>query len=265
MDSVTESGVKRRVAVVSGGGTGIGRAVAVRLAQAGLRVAVVGRRPAPLAATCTAVQQAHERHGGPGSTDPALALTADLTRPAEVEKAARELLSWSGGVVDVVVNNAGGIDRSPAVGLDGVAAAWESDWRTNVLTAVLLTEALVPAMTEDGGRVINISSIAALRGGGGSYSAAKAALHGWTFGLATELAPRGVTVNVVAPGFVDGTEFFGGSMTDSRRERLVSQIPLGRPGTAEEVANLVAWLASTESTLVTGQVVQANGGALVGR
>lgn len=215
-------------------------------------MAVVGRRPAPLATTCTAVRQASGRHDAFRGQDPALAVTANLTRPAEVERAAQELLAWSGGGVDVVVNNAGGIDRSPVDGLAGVAAAWELDWRTNVLTAVLLTEALVPAMTEENGRVTTISSIAALRGGGGSHSAAKAALHGWTFGLATELAPRGITVNVVAPGFVDRTEFFGDSMTEDRRKRLVAQIPLGRPGTPEEVAHVVAWLASTESTLVTG-------------
>jgi 3-oxoacyl-[acyl-carrier protein] reductase len=129
---------------------------------------------------------------------------------------------------------------------------------------VLLTRALLDRLRRPGGRVILLSSIAALRGGGDSYSAAKAALHGWAYSLAGELS-EGITVNVVAPGYVADTEFFAGAMTAEREASLGGQTVVGRPGRAEDVAATIAFLASEEARHITGEILQVNGGALFGR
>jgi 3-oxoacyl-[acyl-carrier protein] reductase len=246
--------VGRRV-VVSGGGTGIGRAVAHRAVARGDDVVIIGRHAETLE------QAASDLAGtGPGSV---VTRTADLTRPHQVEAVAATI----DGPVDAIVNNAGGVaSRSSRVpGLPGVADAWQADFAANVLTAVLLTEALLPKLRRPGGRIVAVSSIAALRGGGGSYSAAKAALHGWVFSLAAELGPQGVTANVVAPGYTQGTGFFANTMTEARHRRLVDQTAVGRPGHPDDVAAAVCFLASEDAAHITGEILQVNGGALFGR
>ena len=113
--------------------------------------------------------------------------------------------------------------------------------------------------------MINLSSIAALRGGGDSYAASKAAIIGWSYTLAGQLGRDGITVNVVAPGFVDQTEFFAGAMTAERRQRLIEATLVGRAGEPADVAAAIAYLASPLAGYVSGQVLQVNGGALLGR
>ena len=243
-----------RQAVVSGGGTGIGRAIAARLAADGADVVIVGRRPEVLAAA------AEEINGGVGAPRVTTA-TADLTSPDEVQRLAATLPD----TVDVVVNNAGGNFGNAGNGdLADVAAAWEADVRGNVLPAVLLTEALLARLTRPGGRIVTITSIAALRGPG-SYGGAKAALHPWSLGLAQTLAPEGITVNVVAPGFVPDTEFWADRLTDDVMASRLGQIPMGRPGTPAEVAAAVAHFAAPDAGWTTGQILQVNGGTLQGR
>ena len=236
-----------RHVVISGGGTGIGRATARAFALEGARITLLGRRADVLA-------EAAEELG-------ARTHSVDLTDPAAVHEL---VVGWS-EPVDVLVNNAGGVARGEVGDLAELAEQWLADYRTNVLTAVLLTEGLRDRLRRPGGRVILLSSIAALRGGGGSYSAAKAALHGWAFDLAAELGPEGITVNVVAPGYTADTEFFGGAMTDERHRRLVDATLVKRAGRPEDIAETIRFLASEQAGYITGQIVQANGGALLGR
>ncbi|WP_188197755.1 SDR family NAD(P)-dependent oxidoreductase [Nonomuraea sp. SYSU D8015] len=238
-----------RTIVVSGGGTGIGKAVAARFAADGDRVVVIGRR-------ADVLERAAKEIG-------AVALPADLSEPAEVERVRTELADRF-GTIDVLVNNAGG-----NVELDGgpgdLARRWTGNFRANVLTAVLPTEAFRDLLNPSG-RIVFLSSIAAIRGsGGGSYGPMKAALHPYAFDLADALGPRGITVNVVAPGLIEDTEFFGGGLSDERRATLVAQTSTGRAGTPQDIAETVHWLASPGGGHVTAQVIQVNGGAERGR
>lgn len=245
-----------RTAVISGGGTGIGRAIAARFADAGDDVILVGRRGDVLADTAVLF--------GPTTTY----VAADLETVEGAERVAAYAAERTGGV-DVVVANAGGNAalQTPAE-LDGLARAswaWNANLRRNVLTAVHLVEGLKPLLN-DHGRIVLFSSIAAYRGSGtGSYAASKAALHPYAIDLSAELGARGVTANVVAPGYVEDTEFFAGTMTEERRAVLAGQAHNKRPGAPADIAALTAWLASPEAGHVTAQIIQSNGGALAGR
>ena len=221
------------VVVVSGAGTGIGRAVARRLAGDGFHVLAVGRRPEPLDRLAKELAP----HLDVACAD--LATVAGATSVAESVRAARR------GCAGVVAA-AGGVGSRGTDGLEGVRQDWLASFESNVLTAVLLVEAL--------------------RGsGGGAYGAVKAALHGFVFDLARELGPHGGTANVVAPGFVPDTEFWAGRLTaDSRRERA-AQTLVGREGTPEEVAALISWLLGPDGGWMTGQVLSPNGGVVLGR
>jgi 3-oxoacyl-[acyl-carrier protein] reductase len=134
-----------------------------------------------------------------------------------------------------------------------------------VLTAVVLTEALMPRLKRPGGRVVFFSSIAAQRGGGGPYSAAKAALHGWALDLAVQLGPQGVTANVISPGFVEDTEFFGARMSPQGYATRVAATLVGRAGKPDEIAQAVRWLVGPSGGYVTGQIINVNGGSVLGR
>jgi 3-oxoacyl-[acyl-carrier protein] reductase len=241
--------------VVSGAGTGIGRAVSRRLVADGFHVLAVGRRPEPLD------RLAKELAPRLDAVSADLSTVAGATAVAECARAAERRC---GGIVAA----AGGLSPGGegATGLDGVRQDWLASFESNVLTAVLLVEALREALERDGSRVVLLSSVAALRGsGGGAYGAVKAALHGYVYDLARKLGPHGGTANVVAPGFVPDTEFWDGRLTgESRRERAAETL-VGREGTPEEVASLISWLLGPEGGWVTGQVLSPNGGVVLGR
>ncbi|MFJ2731895.1 MULTISPECIES: SDR family oxidoreductase [unclassified Streptomyces] len=240
-----------RNVVISGGGTGIGLAAALTFATGGDRVLLLGRRGEVL-------------HGAgvPG----ALTFAADVGDVAGARSVAR-FVADELGAVDVLIHSAGGSGRlEPRVEredpLELVADNWMVNFRINTLTAVLLTEALKERLAEPGGRVLFLSSIAAYRGSGsGAYAASKAALHPYAHDLARQLGPRGITVNLVAPGYVEDTDFFGDSMDDARRERLVAETSTGRAGTPGDIAATLHWLASPSAAHITSQIIQVNGGA----
>ncbi|WP_428955244.1 SDR family oxidoreductase [Streptomyces sp. cg35] len=246
-----------RNVMITGGGTGIGLAAAHAFAAEGDRVLLVGRRADVLA-----------KAGVPG----ALTFAADLSTVQGARGAADFALDAFDGTVDVLVHSAGGLGGrqpgAPAGGdpLDAVAHEWDANFRVNTLTSVLLTEALRDHLAAPGGRVLFLSSIAALRGSGtGAYGGAKAALHPYTFDLAKALGPRGITVNAVAPGYIEDTEFFGREMSEEEYGRRVGAIPTGRAGAPADVAATLTWLASPGAGHVTAQIVQVNGGEVLGR
>jgi 3-oxoacyl-[acyl-carrier protein] reductase len=238
-----------RTIVVTGGATGIGRAVAERFRADGESVVITGRRAEVL-------QKAAAELG-------ARAVVCDAADPEQVQA----LLAALPDRIDVLINNAGGNTDFAAPDADGDLAQlklnWQANFETNVLTAVLTTTALSPRLA-DGGAVVHLGSIAGARGPG-SYGAAKAALALWNQDVATELGPRGITSNVVAPGFTAETEFFQGKLTDDRRKWLLEATLTKREGQVGDITEAIHFLASPAARHITAQVLHVNGGAFATR
>jgi 3-oxoacyl-[acyl-carrier protein] reductase len=238
-----------KTAFVSGASQGIGRACAITLAKMGARVALAARNESNLEAVAAEIAAA----GGEAKS-----FVLDVSNEASIQATARAAIAHFGSV-DILVNNAG-ITRDTLL-LRMKRADWDAVMTTNLTGAFLLTQALLnPMLRARWGRIINISSVVGRVGQAGqaNYAASKAGLIGFTLAMARELAPRSITVNAVAPGFVETA--MTGVLEDKQRAALLSHIPLGRPGTEQEVAHAVAFLASPQAGYITGHVLDVNGG-----
>ncbi|MDE3000520.1 MAG: 3-oxoacyl-[acyl-carrier-protein] reductase [Gemmatimonadota bacterium] len=245
--------LKDKTAIVTGGSRGIGEAIANRLADEGARVAVCSSRTLESA---QAVADAIENRGGS-----ALALQADVSDATDVGGLFKAVLDRWGGV-DILVNNAG-------IARDGLLMRlkpgdWDAVLNVNLKGAFLCTQAAVrPMMRARSGRIINISSVTGLMGNPGQagYTAAKSGLIGLTKTTAKELASRGITANVVAPGYIP-TEMTE-KLPEQLKEKILEQVPLGTPGRPEDIAAAVAFLASGDAAYITGQVLVVDGGMVM--
>lgn len=244
-----------RTVLVTGGSNGIGRAVAARFAEDGAQVFITGRAGQGVLAAAEELDAAT-----PGNV---IGVACDSTDPMQLNT----LITRLGESVDVLVNASGGLVPGEGSGggdpLEELRNTWNSYVAQNVLGAVLTTAA-VRDLLGSGSSVVSIGSIGAERRGG-AYGAAKAALAAWSAGLSAELGPLGITVNVVAPGYIEGTGFFLGAMTDARHELLVAETYDGRAGTPRDVAELVFFLGSPGARHLTGQTLHLNGGAFTTR
>lgn len=242
--------LSNKVALVTGASRGIGRATALQLAASGAQVIVNYRGQAEAAAAVVAEITAA---GGQ-----ARAVQADVSVSADVERLVSETLRV-GGRLDIVVNNAG-ITRDNLL-LRMKEDEWDAVLDTNLRGAFLLTKAVLkPMLKARAGRIISITSVIGLLGNAGqaNYAAAKAGLIGFTRSIAREVASRNITVNAIAPGFVE-TDITAG-LGDAVKQQALAQIPLARWGQPSDVAQLVTFLASDAAAYITGQTLAVDGG-----
>ena len=242
-----------RIAIITGAGTGIGAACAHALAADCTHLVLVGRR----------LDKLEEVQRELAVSNPSVHVTCRSVDVSDID-AVQGFCDWAENAlpaVDVVVNNAGSPQPKITGGLAEIAAAWESTFRANTLSAVLMTEGLKGQLRRPGGRIVIIGSFAAEMGTGSpAYASAKGALETYAVTLMRELGGEGITANVVSPGYTQGTELLAGRMTPERHERLVAGISAHRAGTPDEIASAVAYLASPLAGFINGRVLTANGG-----
>jgi 3-oxoacyl-[acyl-carrier protein] reductase len=245
--------LKDKIALVTGASQGIGRATSLLLAEAGAKIAVAARTAERLSSLVAEIEAA----GGA-----ALAVPMDVADAAQVKAGFQQLLAKFGRL-DILVNNAA-ITRD-TLALRMKLDDWDAVLRTNLTGAHLcIQQALGAMLKQRSGRIINITSVVAETGNAGqsNYVASKAGLIGLTRAIAVEVASRSITVNAIAPGFIETP------MTDvlsqELKDKMKSLIPLGRFGTDREIAAAIAFLASDEAAYITGQVLDVNGGMHMG-
>jgi 3-oxoacyl-[acyl-carrier protein] reductase len=242
-----------RIALVTGASQGIGRDCALELARAGAAVALAARNEAKLA------EVAAEIAAGGGQ---AAAFGLDIASEESIKSLAKAVLERF-GKVEILVNNAG-ITRDGLM-LRMKRADWDDVLGTNLTGAFLLTQALLsPMLRNRWGRIVNISSVVGRTGQAGqvNYAASKAGLIGLTRSMAREVASRGITVNAVAPGYIETP--MTAVLDEKQRGAMLATIPLGRAGTGVEIAQAVAFLASDAAAYITGHVLDVNGGMFMG-
>ena len=242
-----------RVALVTGASQGIGRACAVRLANAGATVAVAARNQEKLNEL---VKQIADSGGK------AAAFVVDVADEEQIKSAFKAAIAQF-GKIDILVNNAG-ITRDQLV-MRMKRADWDAVLNTNLTSAYLCIQQVIGSMLKQRwGRIINITSIFGQMGQAGqaNYASSKAGLIGLTMAIAREVGSRNITCNAVAPGFIETAMTSG--LSDDLRKAALQNIPLGRLGNPEDVANAVAFLASEEASYITGHVLNVNGGMFMG-
>ena len=253
--AINDKALAGKVALVTGGSRGIGRGICVALGRRGAKVVVnyASREDAAREAAAAVVEAGGE----------AVVLGFDVGNSAAVTDAIKAI-GKDHGRLDIVVNNAG-------VAVNGLLMRfsdeqWAKTMQTNLGGAFHTTRAAASLLlkAKESGRIINITSVVGEMGNGGqaAYSASKAGLIGLTMSTARELASRGVTCNAVAPGFIE-TDMTAEHLPEAQRAKLLEQIPLGKIGRAEDVADAVAFLAGPEAAYITGQVLRVNGGMLM--
>jgi 3-oxoacyl-[acyl-carrier protein] reductase len=253
--AIIDKALAGRVALVTGASRGIGRGIAVALGRRGAKVIINYASREDAARECAAEVEAA---GGQAAI-----AGFDVANSAAVTEAIKAIGKDHGGL-DILVNNAG-------VAVNGMLMrftddAWAKTMNINLAGAFhcLRAASMLILKAKDAGRIINITSVVGEQGNGGqlAYSASKAGLIGMTMTTARELASRGVTCNAVSPGFIE-TDMTAEHLPEAARAKLMEQIPLGRIGRSEDVANAVAFLAGPEASYITGQVLRVNGGMLM--
>ena len=241
-----------QVIIVTGAARGIGRVITQRFAASGARVLAVDRDEDGLRATCDGVRSAR-------------AMMADVSSPTDAERIVSVAVRELGGV-DVCVNNAAVAPHTAL--LDERAEVWDQVYAVNCRGTFLMTQAAARAMISAGrgGRIVNFSSAASLRGGPGAaaYASSRAAVEAFSRVAAIELAPHGILVNTVSPGLIDTQPKPLPPTMATRLGQRIPTLPLARPGTAEEVADVVLFLASPECSYVNGTIIHVDGAASVG-
>lgn len=247
------AGLAGHVALVTGASQGIGRACALALSESGAQVALAARNEEKLAAVVKEV----EAQGGQAAS-----FRMDVSDEDSVKAAAKAALA-SFGKIDILINNAG-ITKDTLL-MRMKRSDWDSVIQTNLSGAFFCTQAVISSMLKQRwGRVINITSVFGQMGQAGqaNYAASKAGLIGFTMAMAREVASRNITVNAVAPGYIETAMTEG--LAQELKSKVNEMIPLGRAGTDMEVAHAVRFLASDEASYITGHVLKVNGGMLMG-
>ncbi|MDR9757639.1 MAG: 3-oxoacyl-[acyl-carrier-protein] reductase [Thermacetogeniaceae bacterium] len=242
--------MREEVALITGGARGIGKAIAMRLAQESYKVAVCD-----IASECDDVVQLIKDNGGQ-----ALGLSCDITDPLMVKEMIAQIIDTFGRL-DILVNNAGIAQDNLLLRISD--EEWLQTIKTNLTGTFYCTRAAIrPMLKQKKGRIINISSVVGLRGNAGQshYAASKAGIIGFTKAIAREYGSRGITANAVAPGYIQ-TDMTA-DLPEEYWKDILNSIPLKRPGTAEDIAGVVAFLASPDAAYITGQVIAVDGGLI---
>ena len=237
-----------QTALITGAGRGIGKTIAVKLAESGLDIAIADMNP-----VSDDVVREIEEYG-----TKCLAFQLDVTDVESVDSVVKKIIDETGGI-HILVNNAGITQDSLFMRMK--PEQWSQVIDVNLNGVFHVTKAVIRTMVKQhSGRIINISSVVGFSGNPGqvNYSSTKSGLIGFTKSLSREVGTRGITVNAVAPGFINTA--MTQALNESQQQAILSQIPLGRMGEAEDIANAVAFLASEEASYITGTVLHVNGG-----